>query len=214
MPTERRSVSFVLRISNISMSEQFQFRYKQEDGATDHEKEHVAEKENLKDGPSKAHTNRKTSFKDSTSVAAAAEVTVNPSNEEITAAAQGSSKVEKTTKAPSKGTRYPYELKRMVVNYHLEKLCSAAEAARVHNVPVKSAQRWCRLFRETGELEATKEVREPKAVLGDDHRSFVANSVPEESTARVDSLTEQFEGLSIKETAVHKSMTEKCTPRP
>lgn len=55
-----------------------------------------------------------------------------------------------------------------------------AEAARAHNVPVKTAQRWCKLFRETGEVEVPENVNgsEPVQIL-------VLDLIDEKPTARM-----------------------------
>lgn len=66
-----------------------------------------------------------TNYNTFTSMTAAVEMIVDPSDDEEPPKAETSTKAESTTKAPSKGNRYPYQLKRMVVDYQLEKLCTA-----------------------------------------------------------------------------------------
>ncbi|CEG75676.1 hypothetical protein RMATCC62417_10683 [Rhizopus microsporus] len=119
-----------------------------------------------------------------------------------------------TSKNPNKGNRYSYDVKKLVVDYHIEKLYTAAEAGRIHNVPEKSAQRWIRNFKKTGQIEPNDVVHGPPPILGEEHKTFVINFIDDAPTKRVDdvlnALVTHFEDLSIQRTAVHNFVTNDC----
>ncbi|ORX54152.1 hypothetical protein DM01DRAFT_1270460, partial [Hesseltinella vesiculosa] len=117
-----------------------------------------------------------------------------------------------TKSQPSKGNRYPYHVKKNVVEYYTEKLCSAAAAGKKFGVPEKTAQRWCKRWTETGEieLETSSQRRGPKPALGSEHKAFVTNLIDEQPLLRVadvvDALCGHFNGLTVKKSAVHDFM--------
>ncbi|ORX57059.1 hypothetical protein DM01DRAFT_1373000 [Hesseltinella vesiculosa] len=90
-----------------------------------------------------------------------------------------------TKSQPSKGNRYPYH----------------------------TAQRWCKRWTETGEieLETSSQRRGPKPALGSEHKAFVTNLIDEQPLLRVadvvDALCGHFNGL----TNDHPSRDAKCT---
>ncbi|CEI99660.1 hypothetical protein RMCBS344292_13743 [Rhizopus microsporus] len=103
---------------------------------------------------------------------------------------------------------------KLVVDYHIEKLYTVAEAGRIHNVPEKSAQRWIRNFKKTGQIEPNDVIHGPPPILGEEHKTFVINFIDDAPTKRVDdvlnALVTHFEDLSIQRTAVHDFMTNDC----
>ncbi|ORY91026.1 hypothetical protein BCR43DRAFT_518414 [Syncephalastrum racemosum] len=109
------------------MSKQFYFRYERGDGTFQNEEEDLPNNEGPGDEPMEAELERLTNFDEFTSVAAETEMIVDGSDEQVAAQDKKSEDEERTTEAPSKGNRYSYQLKRMVVNYKLENCYTAAE---------------------------------------------------------------------------------------
>lgn len=109
------------------------------------------------------------------------------------------------------------DVKSIVIDYHLEKLVSAAQAGKKYGVAARVAQRWIKEYKESvrqEEPENNKKKPGPKPRLGDEHKRHLIEFIDDNPSAiinqAVDSLTKQFEGLVIKKTVVHEFMKNEC----
>ncbi|SAM04526.1 hypothetical protein [Absidia glauca] len=117
---------------------------------------------------------------------------------------------------PRRYNKYSNDLKSLVISYHLDKLVSAAKAGREYGVDERTAQKWVKDYKRYEDEETSKEKKKVgrKAVLGEEHKEHLIEFVDNNPSAVIDqaleSLTNQFEGLKIKKTAVHDFMTKEC----
>lgn len=114
-------------------------------------------------------------------------------------------------------TIYSDDLKVLVIQYYLEKLTSAAKAGREYNVDERTAQRWIKEYKkQQGQQDQDMKKNKPgvKKILGDEHKTYLKKFIDDNPSAVldqvVDGLTQQFEGLKIQKSAVHKFMTGEC----
>ena len=90
-----------------------------------------------------------------------------------------------------------------------EKCLKAAAAARMLDIHERTAQKWWSRYQKEG-VFSFKEGKKsgPTPALGNQHKTFLINYMDESPSAVVDqameTLMEEFEGLSVKKTAVHK----------
>ncbi|KAG0166060.1 hypothetical protein DFQ30_007644 [Apophysomyces sp. BC1015] len=109
------------------------------------------------------------------------------------------------------------EIKVLVITYHLEKLVSAAKAGREYNVDERTAQRWIKEYKrqqQHGEPDEAKKKPGPKKTLGEEHKAHLMQYIDDNPSTvlnqAMESLTQQFEGLKIKKTAVYDFVTKEC----
>ncbi|GAB5585887.1 hypothetical protein Unana1_00787 [Umbelopsis nana] len=120
-------------------------------------------------------------------------------------------------------SKYSEHTRKLVIDYYVEKLCSAAAAGRHYNVERKTAQRWIKAFKEqqnrrlalaedideTSDNDAAKQ-RGKQRILGQEHKDFLVNFIDDHPTAvleqAMESLKEQFEGLTVSKSSLLRGM--------
>ncbi|KAG2190476.1 hypothetical protein INT47_003004, partial [Mucor saturninus] len=113
---------------------------------------------------------------------------------------------------------YSVDQKTLFLYYLKIKLYKAAKAAKMSEVNERTGQQWAKRLREDAEWNIyeknTNRVNRKTSQLQEEHKQFLINYYDEFPQARtkdaVDSLTENFENFSLKETVVGEFISKEC----
>lgn len=113
---------------------------------------------------------------------------------------------------------YSVDQKTLFLYYLKIKLYKAAKAAKMSGVNERTGQQWAKRLREDAEWNIyeknTNRVNRKTSQLQEEHKQFLINYYDEFPQARtkdaVDSLTENFENFSLKETVVGEFISKEC----
>ncbi|KAI8642306.1 hypothetical protein BD408DRAFT_387596, partial [Parasitella parasitica] len=113
---------------------------------------------------------------------------------------------------------YSVDQKTLFLYYIKIKLFKAAKAAKLSGVNERTGQQWAKRLREDPEWDIyeknTNKVNRKSSQLQEEHKLYLINYFDEFSQARtkdaVDSLTENFENFSLKETVVGEFISREC----
>lgn len=106
--------------------------------------------------------------------------------------------------------------KEITTGLWIEKCLKAAVAAIMLGIHERTAQKWWTQYKKNCDFSFKNNDKKngPDPTLGEQHKAFLVNYVDENPLAVVDqvmeSLIQEFEGLSVKKTAVHRFMKEEC----
>lgn len=113
---------------------------------------------------------------------------------------------------------YSVDQKTLFIYYLKLKLFSAAKAARMAGINERTGQQWAKRLATDPEWDIyeknTNKVNRKKSQLQDEHKQHLIGYFDEYPQARtkdaVDSLTENFENFSLKETVVGEFISKEC----
>ena len=101
--------------------------------------------------------------------------------------------------------------------FHLffSKCLNASAAARQSGIHIRAAQRWVKRYYEDPESIFEKKKKSGRhRILGEKHKQFLLNYIDRYPSAAVtevaESLTQNFQGLSVSRSTIYNFMTTEC----